>query len=55
MLIMSSKFALLLITLVCLVKTSLTLSIDVPAHENECFFEDLDLGDKMTVTYQVTF
>jgi hypothetical protein len=55
MLIMSPRLVLLLISLVCLFKTSLALSIDVPAHENECFYEDLGQGDKLTVTYQVHF
>ncbi|THH33608.1 hypothetical protein EUX98_g596 [Antrodiella citrinella] len=27
--------------------------IDVPASKKECFFEDLHVNDKMTVTYQV--
>ncbi|KAF8605472.1 supernatant protein factor, C-terminal domain-containing protein [Ceratobasidium sp. AG-I] len=27
--------------------------IDVPAGKKECFFEDLHVNDKMTVTYQV--
>jgi hypothetical protein len=46
-------YLLLLVAATFLLKVTVALSIDVPAHENECFYEELGLGDKLTVTYQV--
>lgn len=39
--------------LVCLFQQVASLAIDVLANTQECFFEELDVGDKMTVTFQV--
>ncbi|KAG2222582.1 hypothetical protein INT45_008701 [Circinella minor] len=48
------KLLLLVIaTLVCVLKTVTAISIDIPAHGQHCFFEELAKGDKMTVTFQV--
>ena len=44
---------LVIATLVCLLKTVNAISIDIPAHSQHCFFEELAVGDKMTVTFQV--
>ncbi|KAI8098926.1 emp24/gp25L/p24 family/GOLD-domain-containing protein [Halteromyces radiatus] len=37
----------------CLFATINALSVDIQPHSEECFFEDLDVGDKLTVSYQV--
>lgn len=29
------------------------MSIDIQPHDNECFYEELGRGDKLTVTFQV--
>jgi hypothetical protein len=43
----------LLALLVCLCQQVASLAIDVQANSQECFFEELDPGDKMTITFQV--
>ncbi|KAI8382307.1 emp24/gp25L/p24 family/GOLD-domain-containing protein [Blakeslea trispora] len=50
---MSNKVVLLVVALVCLLKTALAVNIDIPAHENECFYEELNYGDRLSLTYQV--
>lgn len=34
-------------------QTVTSINVDIPPHGKECFFEDLAVGDKMTVTFQV--
>ncbi|KAI9361729.1 supernatant protein factor C-terminal domain-containing protein [Pilaira anomala] len=29
------------------------MSVDVPAYQNECFYEDLEVGDRLTLTFYV--
>jgi hypothetical protein len=48
-----SRAFILLALLVCLCQQVASLAIDVRANTQECFFEELDVGDKMTVTFQV--
>lgn len=48
-----SRAFILLALLACLCHQVASLAIDVRANTQECFFEDLDLGDKMTITFQV--
>lgn len=48
-----SRAFILLALLVCLFQQVASLAIDVRANTQECFFEELDVGDKMTVTFQV--
>ncbi|KAG0166258.1 p24 complex component [Apophysomyces sp. BC1034] len=44
----------ILLAIVCIsLYTTNALSIDIPAHLSECFFEELTEGDKMTVSFQV--
>ena len=50
---MSNKIVLLVVALVCLLKTALAVSVDIPAHETECFYEELNYGDRVSLTYQV--
>ncbi|KAI7904331.1 emp24/gp25L/p24 family/GOLD-domain-containing protein [Cokeromyces recurvatus] len=51
---MSNKLTLLLlVALACILNTVSSLSINIPANEQECFFEELHLNDKLTITYQV--
>jgi hypothetical protein len=50
---MSSRQVLYLLLISIIVTLTIALNIDVPAHENECFYEELGYGDKLTVTYQV--
>ncbi|CAL1700560.1 unnamed protein product [Somion occarium] len=49
----SSWFALWTLFLAVLPTFVLSHMIEVPASKKECFFEDLHVNDKMTVTYQV--
>ncbi|KAG2205702.1 hypothetical protein INT47_008059 [Mucor saturninus] len=44
---------LLLVAITFLLKLAVALNIDVPAHQNECFYEELEEGDKMTLTFEV--
>ncbi|KAI8145583.1 emp24/gp25L/p24 family/GOLD-domain-containing protein [Fennellomyces sp. T-0311] len=44
---------LVITTIVCLIQSAVAISVDIPAHAQLCFFEELQVGDKMTVTYQV--
>lgn len=44
---------LVLLTLLCWAAFAKCISVDIPAHGKECFFEDLSVGEKMTVTFQV--
>ncbi|CDH57757.1 supernatant protein factor c-terminal domain-containing protein [Lichtheimia corymbifera JMRC:FSU:9682] len=39
--------------IVCFISSVRALSVDIPAHGVQCFYEDLTVGDKMTVTFQV--
>ncbi|KAI9020749.1 supernatant protein factor C-terminal domain-containing protein [Phycomyces nitens] len=48
-----SRLLLLLAITCCLLSTAFGISVDVPPHGKECFYEDLNIGDKMTVSYQV--
>ncbi|KAI9483958.1 MAG: COPII-coated vesicle protein [Benjaminiella poitrasii] len=51
---MSNKLTLLLLlALACILKTVYSMTIDIPANEQVCFFEEIHLSDKLTVTYQV--
>lgn len=50
---MSKKLFLSLFTLVFLLKAATALTVDVPAKGNECFYEELEQGEKLTLTYQV--
>ncbi|CAG8604959.1 10265_t:CDS:2 [Funneliformis mosseae] len=43
-------FALTLLSVICLAAAH---TITLPAYVKECFFEDLHLDDKMTITFQV--
>ncbi|RUS15407.1 COPII-coated vesicle protein [Endogone sp. FLAS-F59071] len=43
----------LVLLLACLLHTAHPASINIPAHGKECFFEELNKGDRMTVTFQV--
>lgn len=38
----------------CLLHTIHAISVDIQPHSEECFFEDMDIGDKLTVSYQVS-
>lgn len=49
----SRHVSLLLVTVTFLLKVIVALNVDVPAHQNECFYEDLEASDKLTVTYEV--
>lgn len=49
----SRQVSLLLIAVTFLLKVAVALNVDVPAHQNECFYDDLGVGDKLTVTYEV--
>lgn len=44
---------LLLVIITFVLKLAVALNVDVPAHENECFYEELEVGDKMTLTFEV--
>ncbi|KAG0170765.1 p24 complex component [Apophysomyces sp. BC1034] len=44
----------LILALICLIRAATSLSIDVAPHSQECFFENLNEGDKMTISYQVS-
>ncbi|CAM0141538.1 p24 complex component [Umbelopsis sp. WA50703] len=48
-----SRTVVLLVLLACICHRVASLAINVQADTQECFFEDLDVGDKMTVTFQV--
>ncbi|GAB5586567.1 p24 complex component [Umbelopsis nana] len=48
-----SRAFILLTLLVCLCQQVASLAVNVRANTQECFFEDLDVGDKMTITFQV--
>ncbi|KAG2178121.1 hypothetical protein INT43_003374 [Umbelopsis isabellina] len=50
-----SRAVVLLVLLACICQRVASLAINVQADTQECFFEDLDVGDKMTVTFQVPF
>lgn len=50
---MYTRLAVLFLAMVCLLKTALAMSIDIQPHENECFYEELERGDKLSVTFQV--
>jgi hypothetical protein len=50
---MYARLVILFVASVCLLKTALAMSIDIQPHENECFYEELDKGDKLSVTFQV--
>lgn len=43
----------LVLLLACLLHTAHPASINIPAHGKECFFEELNKGDRMTITFQV--
>lgn len=49
----SRAVVLLLVLLACICQRVASLAINIQADTEECFFEDLDVGDKMTVTFQV--
>ncbi|ORZ13956.1 emp24/gp25L/p24 family/GOLD-domain-containing protein [Absidia repens] len=42
-----------LAVVLCILKVINALSVDIQPHSEECFFEDMDIGDKLTVSYQV--
>lgn len=46
-------FLLLLVAVSFLLKVAVAMSVDVPAHQNECFYEDLEVGDRLTLTFYV--
>ncbi|GAA5802956.1 COPII-coated vesicle protein [Helicostylum pulchrum] len=46
-------FLLLLVAVSFLLKIAVAMSIDIPARQNECFYEDLGTGDKLTLTFYV--
>lgn len=50
---MYTRLVVLFLAMVCLLKTTLAMSIDIQPHDNECFYEELGRGDKLTVTFQV--
>ncbi|GAN03151.1 copii-coated vesicle protein [Mucor ambiguus] len=50
---MYTRLVVLFLAMVCLLKTILAMSIDIQPHENECFYEELEKGDKLSVTFQV--
>ena len=50
---MYTRLVILFVALVCLLKTALAMSIDIQPHDNECFHEELDKGDKLSVTFEV--
>ncbi|KAG2195298.1 hypothetical protein INT46_009773 [Mucor plumbeus] len=50
---MYARLVILFVVSVYLLKTSLAMSIDIQPHENECFYEELDKGDKLSLTFQV--
>jgi hypothetical protein len=40
--------------LFCLFYLIHAISIDIEPHNEECFFEDMNIGDRLTVTFQVS-
>ncbi|KAI8379709.1 emp24/gp25L/p24 family/GOLD-domain-containing protein [Radiomyces spectabilis] len=48
-----TRFLLFATALFVCLQSILAVSIDIGPHKKECFFEDLNVGDKLTVTFQV--
>ncbi|GAA5810348.1 hypothetical protein MFLAVUS_003769 [Mucor flavus] len=46
-------FLLLLVAVSFLLKIAVAMSVDIQARQNECFYEDLETGDKLTLTFYV--
>ncbi|KAI9033729.1 COPII-coated vesicle protein [Phycomyces nitens] len=47
------QLSFVLVLFACLFNTVSLMHLDVAPHSKECFYEDLNEGDKMTVSYQV--
>jgi hypothetical protein len=50
---MLRKLAILTIALVASIQTAAAFNVIVPAQERRCFFETLDKGDNLHVSFQV--
>ncbi|KAI8988446.1 emp24/gp25L/p24 family/GOLD-domain-containing protein [Mycotypha africana] len=50
---MASKLILLLVTVACLLNLSKAITTNVLIETRDCYFEELNTGDKLSVTFQV--
>lgn len=46
-------FLFLLVAVSFFLKIAVAMSVDIQARQNECFYEDLETGDKLTLTFYV--
>lgn len=51
---MSRNLLVSLFAFVYFLKAILALTVEVPAQANECFYEELSQGEKLTLTYQAS-
>lgn len=49
-----SRVLLLIALCLVIIQCVSSLSIVLRAHEKECFFEELEVGEKVTMSYQVS-